>query len=73
MAARGVGLPKPPRRRPEGLLGLRLVLASAGIGARSGTGRPEIPAAGRPGARAAERARDAAAAGGQPLGISFPS
>jgi hypothetical protein len=63
MAAREVERdPKPPRRGPEGLLGLRFVLASAGIGARSGADHPEIPDAGRPGARAAERARDAAAA-----------
>ncbi len=65
MAAGGVGLPKAPRRRCEGLLA-----ASVEIGAGSGTNHPEIPEAGRPGARAAERARDAAAAGGHPLGSS---
>ena len=49
------------------------MLASAGIGAGAGMDRTRIPDAGRPGARAAERARDAAAAGGHPPGSSSPS
>lgn len=68
MAAGGVGLPKPPRRRCEGFL-----VASAEILTGSGTNHKEIPDAGHPGAPGAERGRDAVAAGGHPLVSSSPS